>query len=93
LEVLHDTLTAQIGGNVTGISLDKGTAVYFNRDAQTATLLDACDLQGTLALCGVDRDGNPMSLATIKQVVKHSKVFRNPRAASTLEPDPNQTTI
>ena len=88
-----DTITARIGGTVNALSLDKNTAVYFDHKAQRTTLLDANNLSGILALCGVDGSGNPASIATLKQITKYAKIFRKPRMAQTVEPDPNQTTL
>jgi hypothetical protein len=82
-----DSLAAQIGGTVKGSLLDKGTgtAVFFDSEKQTATLLDPYALQGFLVLCGIDKDGNPISLATVKQVNKFSRVFKATRN-TTAEP-------
>lgn len=72
-----DAIKAQIGGTVNAVRLDKSdVAVFYNRDAQTAMVIDGYDLQGTLALCGIDKSGNPVSLATVKQVTKYAKVFK-----------------
>ena len=77
-------LSAKIGGTVRGSLLDKGTgtAVFYASEKQTATLLDPYDLQGFLVLCGIDKDGNPCSLATVKQINKFSKVFKASRNAA-----------
>jgi len=69
-------LAARIGGTVRGYRLDQSTAVYYSAEAQTATLLDEYALEGVLVLCGVDRDGNPVSLSTLKQANKYGKVFK-----------------
>lgn len=71
-----DSLSARVGGNVNAIRLDKQTAIFFNSGKQTETMLDPCNLNGTLALCAVDRDGKPTNTLTAKQVAKYSKLFR-----------------
>ena len=88
-----EAIKAQIGGTVTGISLDKSTAVFYNRDAQTATLIDPYSLDGTLALCGVGRSGEPASLSTIKQVTKYAKVFKARAVKTETAADPRKEVI
>jgi hypothetical protein len=82
-----EAIKSQIGGTVNAVRLDKTTAVFYNRDLQTATLLDPYDLQGILALCGIDKSGNPVSLASVKQITKFGKVFKASRAVNTTEAD------
>ena len=74
--ISHSDFFNKIGGTVKGIALSKSTAIFFDINRQGTVLLDPANLTGILALCGVDSNGNPTSLADLKQATKYAKLFR-----------------
>ena len=86
-----ETFSARIGGRPQRLRIDAQTAVFYNAERQTATPHDPQTLVGTIVLCGINGNGSPVSLSTVRQVVKHLKLFKKSRTVQ--PPDPTQLSL